>query len=124
MSTTMWTVCTRVQSNISSKTKDKTAVFLFHTLKTKQMKSKLKNSPTKSRRIGEPKKVNLEQQSMSLSLRKQTRISSEARESNKEGQLSTRAELACNQNTQQFLWSKIHQKITIDIQSISKTIRV
>lgn len=124
MLTTMWTVCTQVQSSISSKTKDKTAVFLFQTLKTKKMKSKLKSSPTRSKRIGEPKKVNLEQQSMSHSLRKQRHISSAAIELNKEGQLSARTELACNQNTQRFLWTKIRQKRNIDILSISKMIRV
>jgi hypothetical protein len=124
MLTTMWTVCTQVQSSISSKTKDKTAVFLFQTLKTKKMKSKLKSSPTRSKRIGEPKKVNLEQQSMSHSLRKQRHIFSAAIELNKEGQLSARTELACNQNTQRFLWTKIRQKRNIDILSISKMIRV
>ena len=98
MLTTMWTECTRVQSSTSSKMKDKMEALLFRTLKTKQMKPKLRSSHTTSKRIGVQKRVNSEPPSTSPSSKNKTRICSAAREEKTDDQLSGRAEQACNLN--------------------------
>ena len=125
MLTTMWTECTRVQSSTSSKMKDKMEALLFRTLKTKQMKPKLRSSHTTSKKIGVQKRVNSEPPSTSPSSKNKTRIFSAAREVNTDGQLSGRAELACNRNRNPNIqWSPEAQRILNQKKDIRSTQKI